>query len=163
MGGKWSVRRLSKIESKVIHSGYYKDEVTAAHASDTLARKLIANGENGHKLNFSDDTEVAHFSSNYIGVSYNTLRATWFARRRSNHKKKMIYNGVYKNEKTAAHASDTLARQLIANGEQGHKLNFPDDDTEVYPEKATDPEQKRKRSNDLGNFQESKSHQISKK
>ena len=25
-----------------------------------------------------------------------------------------------------------MARKLIANGENGHKLNFPDDDTKVY-------------------------------
>merc|ERR1712098_463723 len=50
--------------------------------------------------------------------------------------KKNVYNGCYKDEETAAHASDTLARQLIANGEKGHKLNFPDDHTEVYPEKV---------------------------
>jgi hypothetical protein len=52
--------------------------------------------------------------------------------------KKIIYNGIYKDEETAAHASDTLARNLMANGEDDHKLNFPDDDTEVYPDqKAT--------------------------
>ena len=27
-----------------------------------------------------------------------------------------------------------MARKLIANGEKGHKLNFPDDHTEVYSE-----------------------------
>ena len=43
----------------------------------------------------------------------------------------MICNGRYDNEKTAAHASDTLARNLLANGEKGHRLNFPDDDTDV--------------------------------
>lgn len=32
------------------------DEETAARASDILARKLIANGEKHHKLNFSDDS-----------------------------------------------------------------------------------------------------------
>ena len=46
----------------------------------------------------------------------------------------MSYNGRYDNEETAAHASDTLARKLMSNGEQGHKLNFPDDDTKVFPE-----------------------------
>ena len=44
----------------------------------------------------------------------------------------MLYNGCYDDEKTAAHASDTLARQLMENGEQGHKLNFPDEYTEVH-------------------------------
>ena len=46
----------------------------------------------------------------------------------------MICNGRYESEETAAHASDTLARKLMTNGEQGHKLNFPNDDTEVFPE-----------------------------
>jgi len=55
--------------------------------------------------------------------------------RHSKLEKKDVYNGVYENEERAAHASDTLARILIANGEQGHKLNFPDDNTEVFPEK----------------------------
>ena len=49
----------------------------------------------------------------------------------------MIQSGTYKNEETAARASDTLARELMANGEQGHKLNFPDDDTEVHSEEVT--------------------------
>jgi hypothetical protein len=39
-----------------------------------------------------------------------------------------------RDEETAAHASDTLARKLTENGEKGHRLNFPDDYTEVYPE-----------------------------
>jgi len=30
-----------------------------------------------------------------------------------------------------------MGRKLIANGEKGHKLNFPDDDTEVNPKKET--------------------------
>ena len=46
----------------------------------------------------------------------------------------MLYNGSYDNEETAARASDTLARKLMANGEQAHKLNFPDDDTDVFPD-----------------------------
>ena len=50
----------------------------------------------------------------------------------------MIHNGCsYSTEEEAAHASDTLARKLIANGEQGHKLNFSDDDTEVFADKET--------------------------
>ena len=44
----------------------------------------------------------------------------------------MVYNGLHKDEMTAAFASDTLARHLIANGEENHKLNFPDEDDEVY-------------------------------
>merc|ERR1712098_1014717 len=46
-----------------------------------------------------------------------------------------------KNEETAARASDALAIKLMANGEQNHKLNFPDEDTEVFPDRA----RKRKR------------------
>ena len=72
--------------------------------------------------------------TNYFGVSYNKLRATWNVCRHRKNEKKTIHNGTYKDEETAAHASDTLARKLIANGEEGHKINFPDDHTEVYPE-----------------------------
>ena len=71
-------------------------------------------------------------TSEYIGVSY--INSKWCAQRWSRNEKKNIYYGSYDNERTAAHASDTLARKLIANGEKGHKLNFPDDYTEVYPE-----------------------------
>ena len=60
--------------------------------------------------------------------------AKWYAYRRSKNEKKTVYNGSFTDEETAAHASDTLARKLIANGETHHKLNFPDDDTEVYAE-----------------------------
>ena len=49
----------------------------------------------------------------------------------------MINHGSYENEEAAAHASDTLARKLIANGEQGHKLNFLGDETEVFREEVT--------------------------
>ena len=58
----------------------------------------------------------------------------WRVTRRSKNEERLLYNGKYKNEETAAHASDTLARNLIANGEKGHKLNFPDDHTEVFTE-----------------------------
>merc|ERR1712098_61273 len=111
--------------------------------SDTLARKLIANGEKGHKFNFpDDDTEVypekdAKFSSNFIGACYNGKSVKWQAERRSKKESKNVYNGCYKDEETAAHASDTLARKFMANGEKGHKLNFPDDHTKVYPEQKT--------------------------
>ena len=45
----------------------------------------------------------------------------------------MVSNGCnYENEETAAHASDTLARKLMENGEKALKLNFPDDYTEVH-------------------------------
>ena len=53
---KWEVRRWSKIQGKTILNGYFKvdEEIKAAHASDTLARALISNGED-HKLNFPND------------------------------------------------------------------------------------------------------------
>merc|ERR1712034_58675 len=135
-------QRHSKFGKKTIFYGTYDNEEMAAHASDTLARKLIANGEQGHKLNFpDDDTEVfpekKTFSSQFVGVVYSIKISKWKATRRSKHEKKDVYNGCYDNEKTAARASDTLARILITNGEQGHKLNFPNDETEVFPEKET--------------------------
>merc|ERR1712098_225265 len=166
MTARWNVYRHSKKEKKTIHGGTHKNEETAAHASDTLTRKLIANGEKGHKLNFpDDDTEVCpeFKSSNYFGVFYNKTNARWIADRYSKNEKKHVYNGSYKDEETAAHASDTLARKFIANGEKGHNLNFPDDSTDVYSEQETYQKQKRKRPNNLGNYQDSKSHQISKK
>jgi len=141
----------------VISNGSYESEVTAAHASDTLARKLLKNGEQDHKLNFPDDgTEVNKKKafSQYIGVSYDKTRSKWRARRRSKNESKFLNNGSYENEKTAAHASDTLAKQLMENGEQGHKLNFPDDDTEVHKYQ----DKKRKRSDDLGNSQDNKDY-----
>ena len=141
-------------------NGSYDNEVTAAHASDTLARKLIANSEEGHNLNFpNDDSEVfpekvtqrqksyfknyncltfeKTFSSQFVGVVYDATTSKWRANRKSKHEKKTVCNGCYDNEETAAHASDTLARKLTVNGEQGHKLNFPNDDSEVFPEKVT--------------------------
>jgi len=110
-----------------------------------LARKLIANGEKDHKLNFPDnDTDVyPDKTSNYFGVSYNKQKEICSAQRWSKNEKKTVFNGTYKNEKTAAYASDTLARKLLANGEKGHKLNFPDDDTEVYPKQIQNNKRKR--------------------
>jgi len=138
---KWYVQRHNKIEKRLVYNGCYNDEETAAHASDTLARNLMANDKQNLKLNFpDDDTEVYPEKttlSQYIGVSYSEDISKWLTRRYSKNEKKIIYNGRYKDEETAAHASDTLARKLTANGEQGHKLNFPDDHTRVYPEKKT--------------------------
>ena len=71
-------------------------------------------------------------SSQYIGVSYIVSKSKWRTNRHSKHDKKELCNGYYDNEETAAHASDTLARKLMANGEQSHRLNFPDDETEVF-------------------------------
>jgi len=162
----WQAIRRSKYENTKLYNGTYKDEETAAHASDTLARKLIAKGEKGHQLNFpDDDTEVIiprrSDEHHYIGIHYHKRRAIWVASRRSKNEKTMIYNGSYKDEKTAAHASDTLARKLIDDGEKGHRLNFPDDDFEEFTEEVMYPKKKRKRQNNCS--QESKSHQKSKK
>jgi hypothetical protein len=138
---KWRAQRRSKHDKKISCNGSYEDEETAAHASDTLARKFMKNGEKNHKLNFSNDyTEVflkkKENSSQFIGVNfrYDFKRSNWQAHRRSKHDKKVIYNGSYDNEEAAAHASDTLARKLMENGEQCHKLNFPDDNTDVFSE-----------------------------
>merc|ERR1712098_52813 len=136
---KWRAQKYSKHEKKMIHFGFYENEERAARASDTLARKLMANGEQAHKLSFPDgDTEVfpeKKSSSQFIGVSYDVKSRKWRANRYSKLEKKMIHFGFYENEERAARASDTLARKLRANGEQAHKLNFPDDATDVFPEK----------------------------
>merc|ERR1712098_590322 len=137
---KWRAQRHSKIEKNIINYGRYENEETAARASDTLAKKLMANGEKAHKLNFPyDDTEVfpeqkKETSSQFIGVVYEMNKSKWHAQRYSKLEKKTINNGSYENEETAARASDTLARKLMENGEKAHTLNFPYDDTEVFPE-----------------------------
>merc|ERR1712098_67096 len=133
----------------MICNGTYENEKTAAHASDTLARKLMENGEHGHRLNFPDDytemwPEKMKTSSNYIGVSYNKRDERWCAQRHSRNENKVVNNGTYKDKKTAAHASDRLARQLMENGEHGHKLNFPDDHSGLKTKKYQ--RNKRKRS-----------------
>jgi len=134
------VKRWSKIENRMIYNGCHDNEETAAHASDTLARILMKNGEEGHKLNFPDDHNEVYSKGKkstfqYFGVGYSKNKSKWCSFRWSRSKNKALFNGYYENEDTAAHASDTLARQLIKKGEQGHKLNFPDDETEIYPEK----------------------------
>merc|ERR1712098_262574 len=148
---KWYAQRRSKTDKKLFSNGYYDDEETAARASDTLARKLMKNGEKGHKLNFPDDHIEVHpektTTSKYNGVSYHGKNLNWYVRRWSKSENKHFLNGCYDVEETAAHASDTLARKLMENGEQGHKLNFPDDHTEVYP--TVNHKKKRKRSKGL--------------
>merc|ERR1712098_654691 len=99
--------------------------------------------------------EVLHKKFDYIGVQYIKKQATWRARRWSKYEGKTVCNGYHKHEETAAHASDTLARKLIANGEKGHKLNFPDD-TEVWAEEGTYQQKKRKRPTNLEHFQKNK-------
>merc|ERR1712098_786749 len=106
----WGAQRCSKEKNKLVYNGSYKNEETAAHASDTLARKLIARGEKGHKLNFADNqTEVyaeeMKKSSNYFGVSYDKNTNKWRAQRKSKKCKKMIHIGTHKDEETAAHVS----------------------------------------------------------
>merc|ERR1712098_112613 len=138
---KWRAQRHSKLEKKMLHNGSYENEETAARASDTLARKLMANGEQAHKLNFpDDDTEVFPEEkkgphSQFLGVIYDISTTKLRAQRHSRLEEKIIYNGSYENEETAARASDTLARNLMANGEEAHKLNFPNDYTEVFPDR----------------------------
>merc|ERR1712098_567632 len=116
---KWTVERRSK--NKTLYNGRYDDEETAARARDTLARKLMKDGEKNHKLNFpEDDTEVypekRKPSSEFIGVSFHKKESKWTVERRS--KNKTLYYGRYDDEETAAHASDTLARTLMKSGEQ---------------------------------------------
>merc|ERR1712098_59529 len=99
---KWSAQRRSKFLKKVLYNGSHDDPAQAAHASDTLARKLMTNGEQGHKLNFpNDDTEVLAektLSSQYLGVSYDVKFKKWRTQRYSKHEKKMIVNGRYDTE-----------------------------------------------------------------
>merc|ERR1712034_232995 len=101
----------------------------------------MKNGEQGHNLNFPNDSaelfaEKKIKLSQYIGVTYDVKGGKWRSQRRSKHEKKVICKGYYENEETAAHASDALAKKLIAKGEQYHKLIFTDDDTEEFPKKS---------------------------
>merc|ERR1712098_672018 len=123
--------------------------------SDTLARKLIAKGE-GHKLNFPEDhtevhTEKRRKASEFFGVYYSKKRNRWVSGRWSKTEKKYLINGAHREEDTAAHASDTLARNLMANGDRNFKLNFPDDSIEVHANKLQT--KKRKRPSEFGDSQ----------
>merc|ERR1712098_928916 len=136
---KWRAQRYSKAEKKMVSNGYYKDEETAALASDNLARTLMENGKQTHKLNFPDehtevDSEKREISSKFIGVAYTKKTQTWGVQRWSKNENKQFFNGYYDDEETAAHASDTLARKLMKGGENNLKLNFPDDKAETHPE-----------------------------
>merc|ERR1712098_1029367 len=95
---KWQAKRQSKHSKRLLYNGSHKNEETAAQASDTLARKLMANGEH-HKLNFLDDgTQVfpeKTFSSQYIGVCYDVNKSKWVAQRYSRHEKRLLYNGCH--------------------------------------------------------------------
>merc|ERR1712098_620860 len=139
---KWRAQRWNKNENKNTYNGCYEDEETAALASDTLARKFMENGGQNHKVNFSDDyfevyPEKITATSEYIGVFYDKSKKKWKVQRWSKDENKRFCNGYYADEETAAHASDTLARKLIENGEQNHRLNFPEDQTKFHPEKKT--------------------------
>ena len=71
-------------------------------------------------------------------MSYDKKLSKWIARRYSKDNSKRLPNGYHDDEETAAHASDTLARKLMENGqEQSHKLNFPEDETVVVPVAVT--------------------------
>merc|ERR1712098_589970 len=97
----------------------------------------MKNGEQKLTLNFPDEnTEVyaEEKSSEFIGGTYHEKNSKWRAQRWSKEKKTMVTNGYFDDEKTAAHASDTLARKIMENSEQKLTLNFPDDHTEVYAE-----------------------------
>jgi len=120
---KWSAYRWSSIARREVKNGFYSNELEAAHASDTLAMVLISKGEHGHGLNFSEKTMLEP-----IGVAYDPNREKWRAYRWNSKEMKRIGRGWYSDEETAAHASDNLARKLIADGSQGHELNydFPD-------------------------------------
>jgi hypothetical protein len=159
----WRAWRQSKKDKKLIYNGTtYKDEEKAAFASDTLARKLISNGEDYHKLNFPDENiEVTpEKKMGYIGVYYSNNRSKWGAQRRSKKENKVVYNGTtYNNREAAALASDILAEKLIENGEKCHKLNFPDDHTEVVS-KEMKYQRKRKRRTNWKNFQDKKYYQT---
>merc|ERR1712096_262159 len=100
---------------KMVYYGCYDNEEIAAHASDTLARELMENGEQDHKLNLPDDYIEVHpektFTSEYIGAC--SRNSKWRVARWSKNEKRIVSNGYYDNEKTAAHASDTLARELM--------------------------------------------------
>merc|ERR1712034_57471 len=106
ISSKWRAKRRNKIEKKKMYNGYYKDEETAAHASDTLARKLMKSGEHNLKLNFPDDQKEVHWktkvNNRFIGVSYDKNRSKWRAQRWSKNENTNVCNGYYTNEERAA-------------------------------------------------------------
>jgi hypothetical protein len=101
--------------------------------SETSPKKLIS----FYQFNFSgSDTKrnEKKTDSEFIGVRYVSKYSKWQAVRWSKNERRLVSNGLYDNEETAAHASDTVARKLMAKGENNHKLNFPDDETVVCRE-----------------------------
>merc|ERR1712098_884878 len=98
-----------------------------------------------------DDTEIypekKENSSIFIGVTYSDQIGKWKVQRWSRNEKKIVPYGSYGDEETAAHASDTLARKLMINGELKLALNFPgDENTQIPPQ---DNQNKRKRQKKL--------------
>merc|ERR1712098_995892 len=65
-----------------------------------------------------DDYDKVNKSSKFIGVTYHKKISKWLVQRKSKNENKNVYNGCYDDEETAAHASDTLARKIMKNGEQ---------------------------------------------
>lgn len=63
--------------------GSYSNEEAAAHASETLAKTLMANGERGHKLNFTEESErneaaKRQSSDDHVPYSFNRLSYACF-------------------------------------------------------------------------------------
>merc|ERR1712098_231441 len=95
-------------------------------------------------------------TSEYFGVYYSEKGNKWIATRYSKKENKRIYKGAHREEETAAHASDNLARELMANGDYNLKLNFPDDHTEVH---AIEPQtNKRKWLSEFEDYQTDENH-----
>ena len=70
-------------------------------------------------------------SSHYFGVSYTEKYKTWAAARWSKKEKKLISKGYFKDEKTAALASDNLARKLIQISKR--KISIKNDESRLRP------------------------------
>merc|ERR1712034_37774 len=108
-----------------------------------------------HKLNFPYRYVEVHpkgrkKNSKYLGVYYSESHKRWVAQRWSVSEKKLFNGGIYVDEVTAAHASDTLARELMTGSDQNLKLNFPGNNTEGDAEQTG----KRKRPFDFEDYQE---------
>jgi hypothetical protein len=111
-----------------------ENKVQIAKSEETITEN---NAENLIFVKIEEDeyTKTNKKTSKFIGVCYDKSKTRWTAQRRNKSERKNVVNGSYKDEETAAHASDTLARKLMKNGERNLKLNFPDDKSEVFPEK----------------------------
>merc|ERR1712098_338004 len=110
------------------------------HCTKSLERMKANKTEQSIVMKIEEDKYTKAnkcITSKYIGTIYKESRSKWEAQRWSKNEKKLAYSGYYRDEESAARASDTLARKLIANGEKGHMLNFPDNDTEEYTDEET--------------------------